>query len=62
MMLQVKQLRLMCERIGKLSVEATGQTLEKITQDIGREFWLKTGEALGDGLVWHVICLIDQLG
>lgn len=62
MMLQAEQLRLMRERIGKLSVEATGQTLEKITQDIGREFWLKTVEALGYGLVWHVICLIDQLG
>lgn len=62
MMLQAKQRRLMCERFDKQSAKATGQTLEKTAQNIGRDFWLKTEEALGYGLVYQVICLIDQLG
>jgi ATP-dependent Clp protease, protease subunit len=42
-------------RLEKIFADATGQTAEKIAQDMDRDFWLTTEEALEYGLLGRVI-------
>lgn len=61
MMIQAEQLRIMTERFYALFAEATGQTEEKIAEDIRRDFWLTTQEAIDYGLVGQMIKSVDGL-
>ncbi|MGC3940494.1 ATP-dependent Clp protease proteolytic subunit [Roseobacter sp. EG26] len=61
MMIQAEQIRIMTERFYALFAAATGQTPEKIAEDIRRDFWLTTQEALDYGLVGKVISSINEL-
>lgn len=61
MMIQAEQLRIMTERFYKLFADATGQTEEKIAEDIRRDFWLTTQEAIDYGLVGQTIQSVDEL-
>lgn len=62
MMIQAEQIRIMRARFHTLFAEATGQTPEKIADDMARDFWLTTQEAIEYGLVGRVISSIDELG
>ncbi|WP_299970086.1 ATP-dependent Clp protease proteolytic subunit [uncultured Roseobacter sp.] len=62
MMIQAEQIRIMRERFHTLFAEATGQTPDKIAEDMHRDFWLTTDEALDYGLVGKVISSIGELG
>ncbi|MFK7761864.1 MAG: ATP-dependent Clp protease proteolytic subunit [Roseobacter sp.] len=61
MIIQAEQLRIMTERFYALFAEATGQTEEKIAEDIRRDFWLTTQEAIDYGLVGQMIKSVDGL-
>lgn len=51
----------MRERLNKLFVTATGQTLEKIEKDTERDFWLTNDEALKYGLVGKIISNMSEI-
>jgi len=41
--------------VNKLLADETGQTLEKVTQDTQRDYWMSAGEAVEYGLVARVV-------
>lgn len=49
------------ERINKVIAEATGQTLERVTEDTNRDYWMSAQESLDYGLVGKIITSVDQL-
>lgn len=49
------------ERINKVIAEATGQTLERVTDDTNRDYWMSAQESLDYGLVGKIITSVDQL-
>ncbi len=53
--IQANQISLMRQRFDDLFAAATGQTVEKISEDTQRDFWLTTSEALDYGLLGSVI-------
>ena len=52
----------MRERFYGIFAEATGQTIERVQQDMERDFWLNTDEAKAYGLLGKVISSVDELG
>lgn len=57
--IQAKEILRIKERINKLLVHHTGQSIEKITQDTDRDYFMTSDEAMKYGLVDNVI---DSLG
>ncbi|MEP7031262.1 MAG: ATP-dependent Clp protease proteolytic subunit [Pseudolabrys sp.] len=53
--IQADQMRRMRDRFDHIFSEATGQTVEKISKDTMRDFWLDTDEALAYGLLGTVV-------
>lgn len=53
--IQAKQLEIMKDRFNRIFSKATGQTVEKIANDMERDFWLTTEEALEYGLLGNVV-------
>lgn len=53
--IQAKQLEIMKDRFNRIFSKATGQTVEKIANDMERDFWLTTEEALAYGLLGNVV-------
>lgn len=53
--IQMQQILEMKERIARMTSEATGQPVEKIRQDMNRDFWLTAEEALEYGIVGKII-------
>jgi len=51
----MKEIIRMRERLNKIFSEATGQSLEKISRDTERDFWLSAEEAVDYGLVHKII-------
>ncbi len=49
------------ERINKLIAERTGQSVEKVTQDTERNFWMGPKEAEKYGLVFNIISNSEEL-
>lgn len=49
------------ERINRVIAEQTGQTLERVTADTERDYWMSVEEALEYGLVGKVIHSIDDV-
>ena len=43
------------ERIAKLIAAQTGQSLDKVTNDIDRDYWMTAEEALEYGLISRII-------
>ncbi len=43
------------ERLNRLIAEETGQTVEKVTSDNDRDFWMTADEALNYGLIARVV-------
>lgn len=53
--IQAKQLEVMKDRFNRIFATATGQTVETISKDTERDFWLTTEEALKYGLLGQVV-------
>ncbi|MEO0383626.1 MAG: ATP-dependent Clp protease proteolytic subunit [Pseudomonadota bacterium] len=60
--IQANEIRKMRERFYGIFAEATGQTIERVQQDMERDFWLNTEEAKEYGLLGKVISSVDELG
>ena len=50
------------ERINQVIADATGQTLERVTEDTNRDCWMSAEESLEYGLVGKIIQTVDELG
>ncbi len=50
------------ERYNQIVSDETGKTVEEITEDSDRDFWLSPGQALEYGLVGKVLKSITELG
>ena len=48
-------------KINEMIAEETGQTVEKITEDSDRDFWMNAKEALDYGLVAKVVTSMDEV-
>jgi ATP-dependent Clp protease, protease subunit len=55
---QILKLR---QRINELYAQETGQSLDKVTDDTDRDFWMTAQEAVDYGLVAKVIASYDEL-
>lgn len=51
----------MRKRINKLISERTGQSLEQVTKDTDRNFWLTAEESIEYGIVGSIINSIDEI-
>ena len=48
-------------RLNKIFAEATGQTVEKISKDVDRDFWLTCEEAVSYGIVGKIVKSQDEM-
>ncbi len=60
--IQANEIRKMRERFYDIFSEATGQKIDRLKQDMERDFWLTTDEAIDYGLLGKVITSVDELG
>jgi ATP-dependent Clp protease protease subunit len=51
----------MRERLAKVIADRTGQPLERVAQDIERDYWMTTSEAVEYGILGKVINKIDEV-
>ena len=49
------------ERINQIIAEQTGQSLERVTQDTDRDYWMSVEESLEYGLVGTIIKSVSEL-
>ncbi len=59
--IQAREIVKIRERIAALIAKETGQTLERVTQDIERDYWMSATEAQAYGLVSRVIVQQKEL-
>jgi len=50
------------ERINAIIAQQTGQSLERVTEDTDRDYWMISEESVAYGLVGKIIDRIDDLG
>lgn len=53
--IQAREIIRMNERLNKIFADATGQTIEKISKDTDRDYWLSAEQAKDYGLVSRII-------
>lgn len=53
--IQAKEIVKLRERIARVIAKATGQSVERVTADIDRDFWMSTEEATEYGILGKVI-------
>jgi ATP-dependent Clp protease protease subunit len=58
--IEVRQILAMRERLNAIFARATGQTLERITSDTERNYWMNAEEARAYGLVGTIIEAADE--
>jgi ATP-dependent Clp protease protease subunit len=59
--IEAKEILRMRDRLNRVFARATGQPLERIEEDTGRNFWLSAEEAQRYGLVGSIVENMDQL-
>ncbi len=59
--IQAEQILLIRQRLNKLLAEETGQSVEKISEDSDRDFWLNAEEAVEYGIVSRIIRSASEL-
>jgi len=59
--IEAEEILRMRERLNKIIVEKTGQTMKRVEKDTERNFWMSAEEAKDYGLVGSIIDSIDQL-
>jgi ATP-dependent Clp protease, protease subunit len=52
--IQAQEIVKMRERLGRIIAERTGQTLERVMNDIDRDYWMSTDEAIAYGILGTV--------
>jgi ATP-dependent Clp protease, protease subunit len=60
--IQAKEILRTRERIAKVIAKQTGQTLQKVLNDMERDFWMSAEEAIDYGLVSKIIESSRELG
>ncbi len=60
--IQAQQIERMRERLAKVIADATGTAIEKVREDIERDHWLTTEEAVDYGILSKVITSAAELG
>ena len=50
------------ERINATIAERTGQSLERVSKDTDRDYWMSPEESMEYGLVGRIIHSIDEIG
>ena len=60
--IQAEQIEKMRERLARVIADATGTAIEQVRQDIERDRWMTTGEAISYGILSRVIASVDDLG
>jgi ATP-dependent Clp protease protease subunit len=53
--IEAEELLRMRERLNRTIAEATGQSLEKVSEDTDRNFWMSPDQAREYGIVGHVV-------
>ena len=53
--IEAREIIKMRERINRIIVEETGQTMERVTRDTDRNYWMSAEEAIAYGMVSRVI-------
>lgn len=53
--IQAEQILRVRERIARVIAEQTGQSMEKVTRDIERDFWMNAEEAVAYGIVSRIV-------
>ncbi len=59
--IEAKEIIKMRQRLNQTFADQTGQSLERVTQDSDRNFWMGPQEAVEYGLVGSVVGSIDEL-
>ncbi len=59
--IQANEIVKMRERLNRIFAAATGQSYEKVSQDVDRDFWLSCEEALEYGIVGKIINSQDDV-
>ncbi|WP_019959576.1 ATP-dependent Clp protease proteolytic subunit [Woodsholea maritima] len=59
--IQVREMKIMRERLNQIFADATGQPLERIQKDTDRDFWLSAKEAIDYGLCHQVVTKQDEI-
>lgn len=59
--IQVREMRIMRERLNQIFADATGQPLERIEKDTDRDFWLSAKDAIEYGLLSKIVTSQDQI-
>lgn len=60
--IQAKEIVKMRERLAQVIAKATGQSIERVRDDIERDYWMSTEEAKEYGILGTVINSISQIG
>ena len=59
--IQAREILKTRERINQIIAEQTGQSLERVTQDTDRDYWMSVDESLEYGLVGTIIKSVSEL-
>lgn len=59
--IEAEEIIKMRERLNRIFSEQTGQSLEKVSKDTDRNFWMGAQEAVDYGLVGHIISAVDEI-
>lgn len=60
--IEAEEIIKMRERLNRIFSEQTGQSLEKVSKDTDRNFWMSATEAVDYGLVGHIVSSVDEVG
>ena len=59
--IEAEEIIKMRERLNRIFSEQTGQSLEKVSKDTDRNFWMGAKQAVDYGLVGHIISSMDEI-
>lgn len=59
--IQAQEIVKMRERLARVISDRTGQSIERVREDIERDYWMSTEEAKAYGILGKVITKIDQV-
>ena len=59
--IQAREILKTRERINQIIAEQTGQSLERVTQDTDRDYWMSVEESMEYGLVGTIIKSVSEL-
>ena len=59
--IQVREMKIMRDRLNQIFADATGQPLEQIEKDTDRDFWLSAKEAIDYGLCSKIVAKQDEI-